>query len=197
MEKKNTAYALANPLEEFLDKPTEDFNREDFLHVIEQKKIERVTFHYTALDGRLKELKIPVTSREQAELILAEGERVDGSSLFGGILQAGVSDLYVVPEYKTAFLNPFDECSLDFICRFLDKDGKRAPFAPDNVLKKAHAHFQNNSGLDLYALGELEFYLVYDRDSNIFPMKKQLGYHEAAPFRKSGEILDEMIHHIS
>jgi len=197
MEKKNTAYALANPLEEFLDKPTEDFNREDFLHVIEQKKIERVTFHYTALDGRLKELKIPVTSREQAELILAEGERVDGSSLFGGILQAGVSDLYVVPEYKTAFLNPFDECSLDFICRFLDKDGKRAPFAPDNVLKKAHAHFQNNSGLDLYALGELEFYLIYGGDSNIFPMKKQLGYHEAAPFRKSGEILDEMIHHIS
>jgi glutamine synthetase len=28
-------------------------------------------------------------------------------------------------------------------------------------------------------------------------MKKQRGYHEAAPFRKSGKILDEMIHHIS
>jgi glutamine synthetase len=197
MEKKHASYALANPLVELLDKPPKDFCREDFLDIIERKQIERVTFHYTALDGRLKELKVPVTSRDQAELILAEGERVDGSSLFKGILEAGVSDLYVVPEYKTAFLNPFDDRSLDFICRFLGKDGERTPFALDNVLHKAHAHFQDHTGLQLYALGELEFFLVYDSDPNIFPMKKQLGYHEAAPFRKSGGILDEMIHHIS
>ena len=108
MVKKHMSYALANPLGEFLDKPPKDFCREDFLDVIEKKQIERVTFHYTALDGRLKELKVPVTSRHQTELILAEGERVDGSSLFKGILEAGVSDLYVVPEYRTAFLNPFD-----------------------------------------------------------------------------------------
>jgi glutamine synthetase len=197
MENKKHSYALANPLSEFLDKSAEDFNREDFLHVVEKKQIERLTFHYTALDGRLKELKIPVTSRNQAEIILAEGERVDGSSLFKGILEAGVSDLYVVPEYRTAFLNPFDKHSLDFVCRFLGKEGERAPFALDNILQKAHSHFRKNTGLDLYSLGELEFYLIYDGDPNIFPMKKQLGYHEAAPFRKSGEILDEMIHHIS
>jgi glutamine synthetase len=197
METKSTPYALANPLGEFLNKPPKDFNRGDFLRVIEQKKIERVTFHYTALDGRLKELKIPVTSRDQAELVLAEGERVDGSSLFKGILEAGVSDLYVVPEYKTAFLNPFDDLSLDFVCRFLDKDGERVPIALDNILNKAQSHFHRNTGLDVYALGELEFYLIYEGNPNIFPMKKQLGYHEAAPFRKSGEILDEMIRLIS
>lgn len=197
MENKDKAFALANPLEEFLNKPPKDFNRDDFLRVIEQQKIERVTFHYTALDGRLKELKIPVTNRLQAELILTEGERVDGSSLFKGIVEAGVSDLYVVPEYKTAFLNPFDEHSLDFICRFLDKDGNRAPFALDNVLHKAHVRFREHSGLDLFALGELEFFLFYESDPSTFPMKKQHGYHEAAPFRKSGAILDEMISHIS
>jgi glutamine synthetase len=128
---------------------------------------------------------------------LAEGERVDGSSLFGGILEAGGSDLYVVPEYKSAFLSPFDEKSLDFICRFLDKDGERAPFAPDNILNKALSHSFQDEKLDLYALGELEFFLIYDSHPNIFPMKAQRGYHEAAPFRKSGKILDEMIHHIS
>jgi glutamine synthetase len=197
MEKKSSAYALANPLREFLNKPPKDFSREDFLQVIEQKKIERLTFHYTALDGRLKELKLPVTNRSQAELFLAEGERVDGSSLFQGILETGGSDLYVVPEYKTAFLDPFDEGSLDFICRFLNKSGERAPFAPDNILIKAQSYFHENTGLDLYALGELEFFLIYEGDPNIFPMKKQLGYHEAAPFRKSGKILDEMIRHIS
>lgn len=197
MEDNKSSYALANPLSEFLDKKSDDFTKEDFLHAIEKKRIERLTFHYTALDGRLKELKIPVASRRQAELILAEGERVDGSSLFKGILEAGVSDLYVVPEYKTAFFNPFDERSLDFICRFLDKNGERAPFALDNILNRAQSHFHKNTGSDLYALGELEFYLIYEGSPNIFPMRKQLGYHESAPFRKSGQILDEMIHHIS
>lgn len=197
MEKKNSFYALANPLSELLDKPATDFSREDFLRVIEEKRIERLTFHYTALDGRLKELKIPVSDNHQAELALSEGERVDGSSLFKGILEAGVSDLYVVPEYKTAFLNPFDERSLDFVCRFLDKQGKRASFALDNILYKAHALFSRSSGLELHALGEPEFYLIYGGETNLFPMQPQMGYHESGPFRKSGEILDEMIRHLS
>jgi glutamine synthetase len=197
MDKKRNAYALANPLSELLDKPAADFTREDFIRVIEQNRIERLTFHYTALDGRLKELKIPVTNRDQAEFVLCEGERVDGSSLFKGILDAGISDLYVVPEYRTAFLNPFEENSLDFICRFLDKQGNRASFAPDNVLNKAHNLFFRSSGLELYILGELEFYLIYGGETNIFPMQKQMGYHESGPFRKSGEVLDEMIYHLS
>ncbi len=197
MEKKKNSYALANPLSGLLDKPASDFTRKDFIEVIEQKQIERLTFHYTALDGRLKELKIPVTGRYQTELALMGGERVDGSSLFKGILETGVSDLYVVPDYKTAFLNPFDRGSLDFICRFLDSEGNRAIFAPDNILHKAHSLFSQDSGMELYALGELEFYLIYGGETNLFPMQKQMGYHESGPFRKSGEILDEMIHHLS
>lgn len=184
-------------LAEFLEKSPADFKRHDFLGVIEKQGIERLTFHYTALDGRLKELKIPVTGRNQAENILAEGERVDGSSLFKGIVDADVSDLYVIPEYRTAFLNPFDKKSLDFICRFLNKSGERASFALDNILYKAVSLFKKNTGLELFALGELEFFLIYNSDPDIFPMQKQLGYHESSPFRKSGEILDEMVHHIS
>lgn len=197
MDKKDAPFGSTDSLGEILNKPPEDFNRKDLLHVIEKKKIERLTFHYTALDGRLKELKIPVTHRDQAEVILAEGERVDGSSLFKGIVEAGGSDLYVIPEYKTSFLNPFDEYSLDFICRFLNGQGERAPFAPDNILNKAISHSLHDTGVDLYALGELEFFLVYENHPDIFPMKKQEGYHEGAPFRKSGIILDEMTHHIS
>jgi len=64
------------------------------------KQLERITFHYVGLDGKLKELKIPVTSLSQAETILAEGERVDGSSLYKGLVDMGLSDLYVVPVYN-------------------------------------------------------------------------------------------------
>ena len=73
---------LSNPLCEMLDKPKEDFQRKDLLKVIAEKNIERITFHYTALDGKLKELGIPIHSMKHAEQVLANWERVDGSSLF-------------------------------------------------------------------------------------------------------------------
>jgi len=197
MPKSDFSYALANPLSAILDKPGQDFQRADFLKIIEHKQIERITFHYTALDGKLKELRLPFSNRNEAENILAEGERVDGSSLFKGMVDVSLSDLYVVPEYKTAFLNPFDNKSLDFICRFLTKEGNRAPFALDSILAKAYQLFREDTGLELYALGELEFFLISGRDQKAYPLQKQQGYHEAEPFMKSGEILNEMVRYIT
>lgn len=197
MNENDFSFALANPLSAILDKSSADFQRSDFLKVIEQNQIERITFHYTALDGKLKELRLPFSSRGEAECILAEGERVDGSSLFKGMVDVSLSDLYVVPEYKTAFLNPFDERSLDFVCRFLTKEGIRAPFALDNILAKAYQIFRENTGLELYVLGELEFFLINGTDQRIYPLQKQQGYHEAEPFMKSGDILNEMVRYIT
>jgi glutamine synthetase len=174
-----------------------DFRRSDFLRVIDEKHLERITFHYTALDGKLKELKIPVANSLQAETVLAEGERVDGSSLFKGMVDMGLSDLYVVPVYKTAFLNPFDEGSLDFICRYLTKDGEPAPFALDNILARAVRNFRSHTGLELRALGELEFFLLSEDSRNIFSPQKQHGYHGSSPYIKSGQIVNEMVRHIT
>ena len=58
-------FALANPLSVFLDKPREDFTRSDLLRVIHEQHIERITFHYTALDGKLKELRLPTANTRQ------------------------------------------------------------------------------------------------------------------------------------
>ena len=190
-------YALANPLSVLLDKPREDFTREDLLRVIEEQHIERITFHYTALDGKLKELKIPIANRLQAERILADGERVDGSSLFKGMVDTALSDLYVVPVYKTAFKNPFVERSLDFVCRYLTRDGSLAPFAPDTILHRESELFGKHSGMELHALGELEFFLLSDPQNRSFAAAKQRGYHASAPFIKTGLVLDEMVRHIT
>ena len=186
-------YALTNPISSILGKSREEFTREDLVKVVEEKKIEKITLHYVALDGKLKELKIPFASRYQAERILADGERVDGSSLFRGVVDIGRSDLYVVPVYKTAFLNPFDETSLDFVCRYFRSDGELAPFTWDNILLKADELFRKNSGLELYAMGELEFFLVRESQGPGYPAQRQGGYHASAPFVKSGQILDEMV----
>jgi glutamine synthetase len=188
---------LTNPLSQLLDKPREEFTRADLLKVIEDQHIEKITFRYTALDGKLKELKLPLANRAQAERILADGERVDGSSLFKGMVDTALSDLYVIPLYKTAFLNPFDPTSLDFICRYMTRDGEMAPFAPDTILHRAVELFRKTTGYGFCVLGELEFFLLSDPDIRIYQGAKQRGYHASAPFIKTGIILDEMVRYIT
>jgi hypothetical protein len=53
MSSQDLSYALANPISVLINKPPQDFKRADFLKIIEQRRIERITFHYTALDGKL------------------------------------------------------------------------------------------------------------------------------------------------
>jgi len=188
-------YALVNPICAIVEKPRTELTRADLVRVIEEKQIGKITFHYTGLDGKFKELRLPVTNRYQTELILGEGERVDGSSLFKGLVDVALSDLYVVPVYRTAFLNPFDKSSLDFICRYYTHDGELAPFALDSILHNACELFKKNTKMELYALGELEFFLLSEPNSKIYPSLKQKGYQASAPYVKSGEILNEMLRH--
>ncbi len=190
------SYALSNPVEQIADKPRCDFTRDDLLRVLEERQIERITFHYTGLDGKYKELKLPVGNARRAERVLAEGERVDGSSLFRGVVDVSCSDLYVVPVYASAFLNPFDERSLDFTCRFLNRAGELVEFAPDSILQKASELFSRSTGLELNALGELEFFVLHD-PSPLYSAPRQRGYHESSPFVKSGAMLDEIVRHVS
>ncbi|MGA3161773.1 MAG: glutamine synthetase family protein [Terracidiphilus sp.] len=192
----DSVYALTNPICLLADKPREEFTREDLLQVIERKQIERITLHYTALDGKYKELKVPISSRLQAERLLADGERVDGSSLFKGMVESTISDLYVAPLYKSAFLNPFGEPSLEITCRYLTREGTLVPFAPDTILQNAASLFRRNSGCELWALGELEFFLLSDPASNLYPLPRQRGYHASGPFVKSGAVLDEMVRYL-
>ncbi len=197
MSKKIENFALANPISLFTNKDKESLTREDLIKVILEQRIERITFHYTGIDGKIKELKIPITSRRHAELLLTEGERLDGSSLFKGIVEVGMSDLYIVPLYKSAFLNPFNKGSLDFMCRFFDRHGNLAAFAPDNILHKASTQLKTHHGYTLDALGELEFYLIGNPDNRTYTLPKQKGYHQSAPFTKTGALLDEMLRLIS
>ena len=191
---------LLNPLEQVLNKERSAFNRADLIRVMAHHGIEFINFHYTGLDGKLKALRIPVQSEHQAESLLADGERVDGSSLFKGMVDTAVSDLYVIPEYRTAFLDPFEERTLSFVCRFLDRQGDPAPFAPDNILRRASALLRERTGLELYALGELEFFMLYralQPEEDGYPLERQRGYHATAPFVKSGEAVREMVKHIA
>ncbi|MCK5072269.1 MAG: glutamine synthetase [Bacteriovoracaceae bacterium] len=194
---KNYHELALTPLVKILGKNPEDFQRKDLMKVIEEHNIRQINLHYVGIDGKLKELKVPVNSYGYAELILAQGERIDGSNIFKGIIDTSNSDLYIVPCYKTAFISPFEENTMGVLCRFMDKNGKPAMCAPQNILIEAHRRFKEQTGLTLNVLGELEFYIIYDQKDHLFTGMSQRGYHQSSPFVKSRQMLNEMMDIIS
>ena len=80
---------------------------------------------------------------------------MDGSSLFP-FIEAGSSDLYVIPRLRTAFIDPFAELpTLCFLCSFFDKDGQRLESSPEYTLYKAKKAFTEATGMTYEAMGEL------------------------------------------
>lgn len=172
-----------NAVVAFLQKAPAEFTKADIVDFVTKNGIEMVNFMYPAADGRLKTLNFVINSLAYLETILTLGERVDGSSLFP-FIEAGSSDLYVVPRFRTAFVDPFAPLpTLTMLCSFFDKDGKPLESAPENVLDKACRAFTDVTGLSFNAMGELEYYVIAD-DPGTFPASDQRGYHESAPFAK-------------
>ena len=173
-----------NKLVAYLKKRPESFTREDILKFISECGIRMVDFMYPAEDGRIKTLNFTVNSLNYIETVLREGERVDGSSLFPSFIEAGNSDLYVIPRYRTAFVDPFNETpTLCFVCSYFTKDGNDFECAPHATLMRAEAAFEKSTGLQFQAMGELEYYVIMDADPS-FPATDQKGYHESEPFAK-------------
>ncbi|MBP5341074.1 MAG: glutamine synthetase [Bacteroidales bacterium] len=186
-----------NPLVTFLEKPKSEFTKKDILKVIEEFQIEMINFRYLADDGRLKTLNFVIQSLEHADEVLTSGERVDGSSLFP-YLEAGNSDLYVIPRFRTAFLDPFTKVpTLDLLCSFYTKDGEPFAMAPEYTLQKAGRAFREaTGGMEFEVMGELEYYVVAPKEENYLPAD-QRGYHESKPFCKFGAFRTEAMRMIA
>ena len=185
-----------NPLVQYLNKPSEEFTREDIIKYAEDHNIEMINFRYVGWDGRLKTLNFIVSSKKHLETILTMGERVDGSSLFA-FIEAGSSDLYVVPKYRTAFLNPFTEIpTLDIICSYFNKDGEPLESSPEYILHKADRALKERTGYELHAMGELEYYIISKKE-DLFHAVDQRGYHESVPFTKWEHLRSEAMQAIA
>ncbi len=170
-----------NKLVKHLKKPAAEFTKYDIIKFIDDHQIEMLNFRYVGEDGKLKTLNFVITSKDYLESILSTGERVDGSSLFSYI-DADSSDLYVIPRFRTAFVNPFTEQpTLDILCSFYTKDGHPLESAPEYILKKASRLFTQETGYTFKAMGELEYYVISEKN-NLYPTKDQKGYHASPPF---------------
>ena len=173
-----------NIVAQFLQKNPSEFTKSDIIRFIGENEIAMVKFMYPAEDNRLKSLDFVINSEEYLDSILTYGERVDGSSLFPSFIEAGNSDLYVIPRYSTAFLDPFAEVpTLTMLSSFFDKEGNPSQSSPEYALRKACEEFEKTTGMEFYAMGELEYYVISD-DPGFFHASDQKGYHESAPFAK-------------
>ncbi|MDR2362697.1 MAG: glutamine synthetase family protein [Prevotellaceae bacterium] len=173
----------ANPLVQYLQKPAGDFTKADIIKFIENNGIQMVNFRYAGHDGRLKTLHLMISDFDYLDTFLSSGERVDGSSLFANI-EAGSSDLYVIPRFATAFINPFAEVpTIDILCAYFNKDGNPFADAPEYLLCKAHRALHDATGMTFEAMGELEYYVIGPVDE-LFAATDQRGYHESEPFCK-------------
>lgn len=185
-----------NLVVKFLGKEPKMFTRNDIIEYIVKNDIEMVNFMYPAGDGRLKTLNFVINDLDYLKTILTSGERVDGSSLFS-FIEAGNSDLYVVPRYATAFRDPFAEIpTISMLCSFFDKDGNPLATSPEQTLRKACRAFHNETGLEFEAMGELEYYVI-SPDDGMFPATDQRGYHESAPYAKFNEFRSKCMQYIA
>lgn len=157
-----------------------------------ENQIEFIDFHYCGWDGRLKTLNFVVRDKAHLLNILEAGERVDGSSLFP-FVEAGKSDLYVVPRYRTAFRDPFAQVpTVGLLCSFFDREGKPFESSPEYVLRKAAKVFREKTGLEMQTMGELEYYVIAE-DDGMYRIPDQRGYHESAPFVKFEDLRVEAV----
>jgi glutamine synthetase len=192
MPKNNDVLMNQNELVQYLKKPSKEFTREDIIRFIEAKGIAMLNFRYVADDGKLKSLNFVPFSRDHLESILTAGERVDGSSLFS-FIESGSSDLYVIPRYRTAFVNPFTGIpTLEILCSFYNSDGKPLESAPEYILRKAYARFTEKTGYKFKAFGELEYYIKSIHD-DLYPLVDQKGYHQSRPFAKYEDLRIEAL----
>lgn len=193
----NTIELTKNKVVKFLGKDPKMFTRADIIDYVVKNNIEMINFMYPAADGRLKTLNFIINDLDYLKTILTSGERVDGSSLFPAFIEAGNSDLYVVPRYSTAFLDPFAEIpTVTMLCSFFDKDGNPMSASPEQTLRKACAEFRKATGLEFEAMGELEYYVI-SPDNGTFPATDQRGYHESAPFAKFNDFRTRCMHCIA
>ncbi len=194
---KETTTLSMNPLVSYLKKSPKDFTKADIIKYVMEQEIRMVNFHYVAGDGRMKTLGFVLHSYDYLDQILSNGERVDGSNIFPAFIHAGSSDLYVVPRFSTAFLNPFAEIpTISFLCSYYNKDGHPLENSPEYILRKACQSFTEVTGFQFQAMGELEYYVIGDAEE-LYTIPDQRGYHESAPFTKFEAFRAECMYQIA
>ena len=140
------------------------------LEFIKKEKIRQADLKFVDMPGMWQHFSVPVS--EVDEESLENGFGFDGSSI-RGFQSIHESDMLLVPDTSTAFVDPFcSEKTLSIICNVRDPEtGEAYSRDPRNVALKAEKHLQEIGVADISYWGpELEFFIFdsvrYDQNEN-------------------------------
>eukprot|EP00033_Pygsuia_biforma_P000205 GCRY01000257.1.p1 GENE.GCRY01000257.1~~GCRY01000257.1.p1 ORF type:complete len:463 (+),score=106.48 GCRY01000257.1:152-1540(+) len=187
-------------VEKVIGKPANLWTHHDLAFLIRDQEIKIVSLVHVCTDGWLKCLDFVPRSDEHVYDILMGGERADGSSLFKNTGMGKKSDMVLRPRLETAFFDPFSEVkTLCILCSHLTREGEPLPQSPDSIIAAAEKRAKDVLGCELWALGEVEYFLGKRASRDEVYGAAERGYHSSAPFmfgqdirRKAIEILKDI-----
>jgi len=167
-----------------IGKPAVEWTIDDLVDLVTRLGVHLVSLMHIGGDGWPKTLDFVPRDVRHLREVLAAGERADGSSLFGDLgIPVGMSDIVIRPRLSTAFLDPFaDQPTLVLLASHVGRDGAPLPQSPTTLVERAYQRLKRETGVDLYALGEVEFFLGKRPDETDVYGAGDRGYHASAPF---------------
>jgi glutamine synthetase len=157
---------------------------DDLVSIARSRDVRVLSLMHVGGDGWLKTLDFVPQSEQHLRDIIGGGERADGSSLFRGMgIPSGASDIVLRPRVDSAFLDPFAPLpTLVLLCDHMGRDGAPLPQSPNTILRRAIDHLQETTGVELWALGEVEYFLGKRWDETDIYGADDRGYHATSPF---------------
>lgn len=171
-------------LERWIGRPSSEWQIDDLVGVFRDRDLKLLCLMHVGGDGLLKTLDFVPRSLSHLRDVLIGGERADGSSLFPGLgIPAGASDVVLRPRPTTAFLDPFSPMpTLAVLCGHAGRDMKPLPQSPDTIVYRAFERLQDETGITLHALGEVEHFLGGTSAPRDAYGTRDRGYHATGPF---------------
>jgi glutamine synthetase len=171
-------------LERLIGRPAASWTVDDLVTQAFARGVRLVSLMHAGGDGWLKALDFVPRDDGHLRDILRGGERADGSSLFGGLgLEVGASDILLRPRLETAFFDPFAaQPTLVLLCGHAGRDGAPLPQSPDTIVRRAAERLAREAGLELQALGEVEYFLGRRAGEEDIYGASDRGYHATSPF---------------
>jgi len=149
-------------------------NADDVLKFVRDEGVQFIDVRFCDLPGVMQHFNVPASSFGAAEF--ADGLMFDGSSI-RGFQAIHESDMKLMPDPKTAFVDPF-RAEKTLVMNFSIVDpftGEPYSRDPRNVAAKAEAHLKSTGIGDTVFFGpEAEFYIF---DDVRFETKQNAGYY--------------------
>lgn len=137
-------------------------NRKEVIALAKSENVKVLDLKFCDIHGAWHHFTVPI--HELTEEIFHNGFGFDGSSIRGWKSMES-SDMLVIPDVETAFLDPFVEIStLSLICDIIDP-ATREPYdrSPRSIAKRAQAYLQATGIADTAYFGpEAEFFIFDD-----------------------------------